>query len=152
MLYVKYEEYKNKFHDAQETFDSILSEKEKLFSKTQPKSTDYSKDKTSSSVTPENNPFDTYVIKMQEKQVDERLNQARSILEDRKILLYSKEEELRHSKDWFDVVYKYYFLEKLSIRQIAKRIPHSTTSIFEKIKIIKENINSEQKRTKVIVK
>ena len=78
---------------------------------------------------------------MEEKQIDERLSVARSILEDRKNLLKSKEDELRSSKDWLDIIYVYYYIEKLSIRKIAKRIPFSSTGIFEKIKIIRKNIN-----------
>ena len=83
------------------------------------------------------------------KQLDERLEEARSILEDREKLFKLKEEELRNSKEWIDIIYTYYFLEKLSIRKIEKKIPFSSTEIFRKIKIIRKNINLEQKGTKI---
>lgn len=149
MIYVEYHEYKNKYYAAQREYDKILSEKERLFSKTQPGSIDYSKEPTSGGEL--KNAFDTFVINMENKQIDEKLDVARSILEDREKLYRLKEEELRHSKDWLDIIYTYYFLEKLSIRKIEKKIPFSSTEIFRKIKIIRKNINLEQKGTKVIV-
>mgnify|MGYP003495061423 CR=1 FL=1 len=112
---------------------------EKLFGITLPKATTFDKERVSGG-NPVNS-FDTYIEKMEEKQIDERLSVARSILEDRKNLLKSKEDELRSSKDWLDIIYVYYYIEKLSIRKIAKRIPFSSTGIFEKIKIIRKNIN-----------
>lgn len=147
MIYISYNEYREKYYNAQREYDKILNEKEKLFGITLPKATTFDKERVNGG-SPINS-FDTYIEKMEEKQIDERLNVARSILEDRKNLLKAKEEELRSSKDWLDVIYVYYYIEKLSIRKIAKRIPFSTTGIFEKIKIIRKNINSEQKWTKV---
>lgn len=143
MIYAEYHEYKNKYYAAQKEYDKILSEKEELFVKTQPKATEYDKEKVSGGNT--SNSFDDYLIIKEKKQLDERLEEARSILEDREKLLKLKEEELRSSKDWLDIIYTYYFVEKLTIRKIAKKIPFSTTAIFEKIKIIRKNVNSEQK-------
>lgn len=148
MLYVKYEEYKNKLHDSQDTFDSILSEKEELFSKTQPNATDYSKDKTMNG-TPKNNPFETYVIKMQDKQVDERLNEARTIIEDRKFLLNSKEEELRNSKDWYDKIYTYKFIDKMSVEKIKNIMPYCRSSIYDKINEIEKKLGLDKNGQKL---
>lgn len=149
MIYITHAEYKNKYYAAQKEYDKILSEKEELFVKTQPKATEYDKEKVSGG-SPSNS-FDNYLIIKEKKQLDERLEEARSILEDREKLFKLKEEELRHSKDWLDIIYTYYFLEKLSIRKIEKKIPFSSTEIFRKIKIIRKNINLEQKVTKDIV-
>ena len=149
MIYVEYHEYKNKYYAAQKEYDKILSEKEELFVKTQPKATEYDKEKVNGGCP--SNSFDNYLITKEKKQLDERLEEARSILEDREKLFKLKEEELRYSKDWLDIIYTYYFLEKLSIRKIEKKIPFSSTEIFRKITIIRKNINLEQKVTKVIV-
>lgn len=147
MLYVKYENYKNKYHDAQENFDDILSEKEKLFAKTQPKATNYNKEIVTGG-TPVNS-FENYVIEKEEKQIDKRLTEARSILKDRNLLLKSKEEELMISKDWYDIIYKYHFIEYLSTRKIEKRVPFSKSEIDRKLKIIKENISWDKKGQKI---
>lgn len=148
MLYVKYEEYKNKLHEAQDNFDKILSEKEILFAITQPKATDYSKDKTMGG-TPENNPFETYMIKMQDNQVDERLNAARTIINDRKFLLMSKEEELRNSKDWYDKIYVYKFIDKISVEKIKNLMPYCRSSIYEKINEIEKKLGLDKNGQKL---
>lgn len=138
MLYIEYHEYRDKCYDAQKKYDEILSEKEHLFSKTQPKATQYDKEVVSGGLP--NNSFDDYLIEKEKKQIDERLEEAKSILDDRERLLKLKEEELRHSKDWIDIIYVYYYIEKLSMRKISKRIPFSTTEIYRKVGIIKKNV------------
>ena len=150
MIYKEYEEYRTKYYEAQKTYDAVLNEKEMLFLRTQPSSIDYDKEIVSGG-SPSNS-FDTYLIAKEKNQIDARLKEAESILEDRKKLFKIKENELYHSKDWNDVIYKYYFIEKLSIRKIAMRIPFSSTEIFRKIQIIRKNINLEQKGTKAILK
>lgn len=138
MLYIEYHEYRNKYIVAQRKYDEVLSEKEQLFVRTQPKATQYDKEVVSGG-SPSNS-FDEYLIAKEKKQIDERLEEAKSILDDRERLLKLKEEELRHSKDWIDIIYVYYYIEKLSMRKIAKRIPFSTTEIYRKVEIIRKNI------------
>lgn len=138
MIYIEYEEYKSKYHAAQKEFNDILTEQEKLFSKTQPQSTDYSKDKVKSSSF--SNPFANYVIAKQEKLIDERLVEARSILKDRRTLLLAKEEELNKSKDYIDIVYKLYYIDKLSIRKIGEEINYSKSQIYEILRKIQKNL------------
>jgi len=149
MLYIEYHEYRDKYYDAQKKYDEVLSEKEHLFAKTQPKATRYDKEIVSGG-TPVNS-FDEYLIEKEKKQIDERLEEAKSILDDRERLLKLKEEELRHSKDWIDIIYVYYYIEKLSMRKVSMRIPFSTTEISRKVEIIRKNTNMEQKGTKVVV-
>lgn len=147
MLYKEYEEYKTKYYEAQNKYDEILSEKETLFIKTQPAAVDTTKDVVSGGGT--NNSFDTYLIAKEKKKIDERLEEARSILEDRERLLKLKKEELKLSKDWYDIIYIYYFLEHLTMRKIEKRIPFSKSEIQRKVERIKYNLG--QKGSKVIV-
>lgn len=145
MLYTEYEEYKTKYLNAQKEYDKILNEKEKLFGITQPKATEFDKERVNGG-SPVNS-FDKYMENMEKKQIDERLNVARSILEDREKLLKLKENELRSSKDWLDRIYVYYYLEKLSIRKIEKKIkykydyPISKSEIDRKLQKISKNIN-----------
>lgn len=150
MLYVVYEQYKTKLYNAQKDLDNILCEKEELFAKTQPKSTQYDKE-TVKGGSPSNS-FDEYLIAKEKKQIEERLNEAKSIVNDRKELLLGKEEELRQSKNEYDIIYKYYFIDCLSIRQIERRIPSSKSEIDRKLQKIKKYCNLGQNRTKSIVK
>ena len=46
MLYIEYEEYKNKYYEVQKKYNDILNEKEELFAKTQPKATQINGEKT----------------------------------------------------------------------------------------------------------
>lgn len=144
MLYKEYWEYKTKYYDAQKKYDEVLSEKERLFAKTQPKATQYDKEVVSGGSP--SNTFDEYVIAKEKKQIDERLEEAKSILDDRERLLKLKEEELRHSKDWYDIIYVYYYINKLSIRKIEKRIPFSKSDIYRKLETIKENLGQKEKK------
>lgn len=150
MIYKEYEEYRTKYYEAQKTYDAVLNEKEILFLRTQPSAIVFDKEIVSGG-TP-SNAFDTYLVAKEEKKIEPRLEEAKSILEDRAKLLKLKEEELYHSKDWNDVIYRYSFIEKMSIRKIALRIPFSSTEVFRKIQIIRKNINLEQKGTKAILK
>ena len=149
MLYVEFEEYKNKYYASQKEYDKILSEKEALFLRTQPKATTYDKERISGG-TPINS-FEEYIESIEEKQIDARLDVARSILKDRERLLKLKEVELRNSKDWLDIIYVYYFIEKWTMRKIAKKIYCSPTEVYRKIEIIRKNAKLEQKVTKHIV-
>ena len=150
MLYKTYEEYKNKYLEAQRNYDEILSEKEELFNQTQPKSMAYDKEMVTGSVV-HSDPFATYVDKMQKHKIDERLEVARSILEERRRLLILKEEELRMSKNWDDMVYVQRYLENKPVKIIKSRMPYARSSIYRILDKIEKNINLGQNGTKVIV-
>lgn len=147
MIYISYVEYKNKYYEAQKNYDNILSEKEKLFSITQPKATTYDKEIVSGGAP--TNTFDEYLIKKDKKRLDERLDEARSILEDRERLLKLKEEELRNSKDWYDIVYTYKYLDNLKPDQIKYKMPYCRSSIYEILRKINKNIGLDKNGQKL---
>lgn len=138
MLYVEYENYKNKLHKSQQVLDEIISEKEKLFAKTQPQSTNLDKEPTKGGVPGDK--FFEYVKEIIDNKIEERIVAAKSIVKDREELLLSKEEELRRSKNEYDIIYTYYFLEYKSIRQIERKIYKSKSEIDRKLQKIKENL------------
>lgn len=135
MLYNEYEQLRIKYYEAQNKCDEILSEKEALFQLTQPKAITLDKEKVCGGGG--NNIFDTYLIKKEEKKIDQRLEEANNILKNRKQLLEIKEQELRKSKNWTDVIFVYYFIEKMPVKHIEKRIPYSARQIFRIIKQIR---------------
>ena len=147
MLYIEYHEYKTKYYKAQEKYDEVLSEKEHLFAKTQPKATQYDKEVVSGG-SPSNS-FDEYVIAKEKKQIDERLEEAKSILEDRERLLKLKEIELRQSKDWHDKVYVYKYLDNLSANEIKYKMHYCRSNIYEILKKIKKNIGLDKNGQKL---
>ena len=138
MLYVEYLDYKKKYLDAQILYDRILSEKEALFLMTQPKASQVDSERVSGGK--RNNVIDQYITIKEEKRIDLRLEEIKSIMQDREQLLKAKENELKNSKDWLDIIFVYYYIEKLSIRKISKKIPFGTTEIFRKLKKIEKSI------------
>ena len=149
MIYVEYHEYKNKYYAAQKEYDKILSEKERLFSKTQPGSIDYSKEPTSGGE--RKNAFDTFVINMENKQIDEKLEVARSILEDRTKLLKLKEEELRLSDNPYDKIYYYKFVKCLSPYKMKRYVGYEASQIYRILEKIEKKLNMTQKDIKNIL-
>lgn len=136
MLYETYEDYKKKYEEIQKRYDEVLSEKERLFGMTQPKAVKYDKERVSGGV--KTNSFDDYLIQKDNKHIDEQLAEIRIILHDRSILLKAKEEELRGSKNWYDIIYVYYFIDGLSTHKIAKRVPYSQQRVWQIVKDIKK--------------
>lgn len=128
MLYVEHNDYRNKQLEAQRKYDEILSEKERLFDKTQPRSIKYDIEKVSGGNA--TNRFDDYLAAKEQKKIDERLEEIKSILDERTRLLNLKEQELRTSKDWYDKIYIYFYLENLSVAQIQFKVPYGRTQIY----------------------
>lgn len=149
MIYIEYHEYKNKYLAAQKEYDKVLSEKEVLFAKTQPKATDYDKERVSGGCP--SNSFDNYLIIKEKKQLDERLEEARSILEDRVRLFKLKEDELRLSNNPYDKIYYYKYVIKLSPYKMKRNVGYEVSQIYRILTKIRKNLNMTQKDTKDIV-
>lgn len=138
MIYTIYEEYKNKYYDTQREYDIILTEKEKLFMLTQPSAVKFDKEPVSGGIV--DNMFERYLILKEEKKIDQRLEEIKSILDDRERLLKLKEQELRESTNVQDKIYKYRYIDKLKVYKIAKLVGYSEPQIYRILKIIKNNL------------
>lgn len=149
MIYVEYHEYKNKYYAAQKDYDKVLSEKEVLFAKTQPKATEYDKEKVSGG-SPSNS-FDTYLVTKEKKQLDERLEETRSILEGREKLFKLKEEELRLSENPYDKIYYYKYVKNLSPYKMKRYVGYEVSQIYRILGKIQKRLNMTQKDTKTIL-
>lgn len=138
MIYEIYEEYKNKYIETQKEYDKILNEKEKLFMITQPSSVKFDKEVVSGGVV--DNTFEKYLILKEEKKIDQRLEEIKSILEDRERLLKLKENELRASTSVQDKIYRYRYIDKLKVYKIAKLVGYSEPQVYRILKIIENNL------------
>ena len=147
MIYLEYEEYFIKYKAAQRAYESILTEKESLFQRTQPKSTmgeyerEFDKEISVGGVGGSRvNLIEEYVIEVEEKHINERLEAARSILDDRAALLSQKEQELRKSKRIDDELYILRYLEHKRIKDIARMLNYSEPQIYRRLKYIRQKI------------
>ena len=138
MLYITYEQFKVRYYETQKQYNEILNEKEHLFLKTQPKATKFDKERVSGGV--KTNTFDEYLLEKERKQIDERLEEVKSILEDRKRLLHLKEEELKHSKNIHDKIYYYRYIDKLNIDKLCRLVSYSRPQVYRILRIIRNNL------------
>lgn len=138
MLYEEYEEYKSKYYEAQKKYNQILNEKEELFAKTQPKATQITGEKAAGGK--HSNTFDDYLIQKEKKNIDRRLEEVKSILNDRERLLKLKEQELRISKHSYDKIYRCRYIDRLTIAQTVRMSNYSRAQVFNILKKIKKKI------------
>lgn len=138
MIYISYIEYKSKYYNALSNYNKLIDEWEKIFGITQPKATTFDKERVSGGQAA--NSFDTYIEKMEEKQLNEKINIARSILEERTKLLKLKEEELRLSSNPYDKIYTYRFIDRMKIYKISRLVGYGEAQTYRILRIIRKNI------------
>ena len=136
VLYIEYSNCKKKLVEAQKSFTKILDEKEELFNITQPQGTNYDKELVDGGS--RENVFDKYLEMKEIKEIDKRLDEARTILNDRKIMEKIKKEELLQSNDVKDKIYVHKFLDHLSYNQIAKSVNYSEREVYRVVKKMRE--------------
>ena len=137
-MYLEYEELRWRYNEALERCNKILEEKEELFARTQPKSVRFDQERVEG--TPNAHIFDDYVMTMEKRKVNERLAEARSILDERKHLLEHKEWELRQSKDIKDRLFVLRYLDRWRIRRISKATQYSEAQIYRLLQEIRESL------------
>ena len=143
MLYLDYEWLKAKYLEAQKQYDDILSEKEALFAKTQPKAIQYDKEAVKGGK--KGNAFESYMIKKEEKKIDERLSECKELFFARAELLQMKEKELRASKQLYDRIYCMRILDRYSAEKIAAKTNYSNMHIYRKIEQIQKMLQNVTK-------
>lgn len=128
MVYKTYEEYKNRYYMTQQNYNDLLTEKERLFVRTQPNAIRYDKLNVKSS--PNSNVLEDYVIEKEKKQLDRRIAEMKVLLDDRRNLILLKEAELRKSRDMYDRIYTMRYLEDMSVERIAKKVNYSVSQVY----------------------
>lgn len=146
-LYLEYESYKTKLHIAQKNYDKLLCRKEELFRMTQPSPPNMEGERVTGGES--GNSFDTYLILKEKEKIDERLEEAKSILDGRKLLLETKLEELKTSNNPYDKIYYYRFIEKWKVKRISKKIAYGEAQVYRMQKMIREKINEQRRATAI---
>ena len=136
MDYLEYERYRLKYNAMQERFASVLLEKERLFTNTLPSGIRYDKDKVQHSV--DGNPLEEYVCQMDEKQIDETLDQMRKTIKDWEMLLEVKERELRKSLSIPDRIYTCRYLDGSGLGKISSSLCYSKSQVYRILRKIEK--------------
>ena len=139
MIYIQYERIKQKYRIAQDNYEELIKEKEDLFSLTQPKSQQTDKEKIVGGQT--DNAFDKYLIKQEQKNIDERLEAAREIVEVRKKMLEQKRTELEESEDVMDRLYYLKYIKRLRNKEIYDEIEYSKAQTTRYLQLIRAAIS-----------
>ena len=137
-IYLEYEILKAKYKVSQQVFDGILEEKEQLFAMTQPKSVKYDTERVSGG-TPANK-FDEYLIQVEKRKLEDRLSEAKLLMEERRDLLKMKEQELRQSVDLHDIIYCCRVLDRMKMQKIMAKTNYSKSQIYRLIQEIYDEI------------
>ena len=86
------------------------------------------------------NTFEAYLIAKEERRIDERLSEAKSLLDGREHLLRQKETELRQSKDIHDRIYRLRYIEHAKISRITRDVCYSRAQVFRILDAMRENM------------
>ena len=142
-----YEEYYKKYLIFKRTKDkiSILENKKiSLMSNIEIKSNDPSKD-----IIRTNSKKDTmsdYVAELEI--IDEKLEKEKKIKKEIESQLLEKEEELRNSKETFDKIYLYKYVDKLKYHQICRKIGYEKSSFYNFLEEITKKLNEIKRKEK----
>ena len=123
MIYIQYERIKQKYRIAQDNYEELIREKEDLFNLTQPRAQQTDKERIAGGQT--ENSFDRYLIKQEQKNIDERLEAAKEIVDVRKEMLEQKRAELEASEDVMDRLYYLKYIKRLRNKEIYDVIDYS---------------------------
>lgn len=133
-LYLIHRKYYNSYLNAQRTVEEILDEQEILLQKVQPKSSLANHDReflpTNIGAKSDIHKTEAYVIEMERRELRERLSDATDILKERHYLLAQKEEELRKSRDIYNMIYLLKFVDGLKADAIAERTGYSRSQVY----------------------
>ena len=134
MEFPEYEKARKRYNIAVLRYESILREKERLFDRVLPNAVQFDKEKVNS--TPTGNKFDDYVIQIEEKQINTRLKEAEQIIGERGKLLKTREQDLRSSRHYLDIIYTLKELDCLNAYQIANKLHYSKSQIYRALERI----------------
>ena len=145
MKYLLHNKRYCEYQQAQEDLNKVLDEWIMAFQKTQPKASTYG-DKVQASQTASK--IEEYVIEVEEKHLYERIKDAQLIIVCKADLLKRAEEELRKSKNIYDLIYTAKWVDGKRTQDIYRQLDlmgmnYSTSQIYEIRRRIKAQIERE---------
>ena len=142
-MYLEHNKRWNEFLQAQQDLQEVLDEWEVVFQRTQPKG-NYSE---RVSGTPRNK-TEEYVIEVERRRLRKRKADAEAIIEAKKQLLDIAEEQLRKSRDIYDLIYTKKWVDHKRPKDIYRELDfmgmsYSRSHIYVVIKRIRQQIGRD---------
>lgn len=135
-LYLEHRGYYLSYLEAQKKLEDIINEYETILAKVQPKSplAEHEREFSKETILPPSgkkvNKAEEYAIVMKERKIRERLTDAKIILQERFTLLDLKEQEIRKSKDIYNMVYTAKWIDGLKPDAIVKQTGYSRSQVY----------------------
>lgn len=139
MIYLDYLDIQHKYILSMQEVDKILNEKELLFQRTQPKSPVMDVERVSGG-SPENK-IETYIVELERKKIDERLKKAKEIMYDRHELYLLTSENLKGSRDKYDMIFVLKWIDGKNAKDISRLLHYSESHVYRMINKIKKRSN-----------
>lgn len=141
MLYLDYEDFRMDYLENERFYQRLLDEKEKLWMRTQPKASKIGSDKIVSGY--QDNCMDEYLISMEQKRLEQKLAEYKSILDAKAELMERKRQDLLDSRYVEDRVYCMRYFDGYKVPVIARKVHFSASTVYRILKQIKKNLNYE---------
>lgn len=134
-LYLEHRKLYLQYREAVQKVENVLNDYEIISAKVQPKSSLAEHEREFSPVVvaafgQSINKSEEYVIAMEQHRIEERLYAAKLILQERTELLRLKEEEIRKSKDIYNMVYTAKWIDGLKPDAIVKQTGYSRSQVY----------------------
>lgn len=142
-MYIKYLENMELYLKAQNELKRLIDKKQLLFDRTQPGATKYDSEKVSGGNT-SNSKWDEYLDKAQE--LEDRIVVAQEIVNARKLIKDLSEQDLRNSKNNYDIIFVARVLERKKVYQITAIVNYSERQVNRYLKEINKNYEPYKKR------
>lgn len=135
-LYLEHRKQYLLYREALKKVEDILNEYEIISAKVHPKSAlaEHEREFSKETILPASgkkiNKTEEYVIALEQRRIEERLYSAKLILQERTELLKLKEEEIRKSKDIYNMVYTAKWIDGLKNDAIVKQTGYSRSQVY----------------------
>lgn len=142
-MYLEHNKRWNEYIQAQQDLQEVLDEWEVVFQRTQPK-VKYGEHTSGSPV----NKVEEYVIEVERRQLRKRIEDAKEVINAKKELLDIAEEQLRKSRDIYDLIYTKKWVDHKRPKDIYRELDfmgmsYSRSHIYVVIKRIRQQIGRD---------
>ena len=135
-LYLIHRKYYLRYLQAQLAVESILDEQEMLLQRVQPKSSlaeherEFMPSNPATGGRSDSRKAEDYAIEVERRNLRVRLEAAKEVMKDRRILLEAKEEELRKSKDIYNMIYTCKWVDGMKAESIIDKTGYSRSQVY----------------------